>query len=829
MNISTKTPSPIQKTIQKDICYINNNKKIILYFSGKLILVNKKIIFLPFLFSFCILLKAQQPFDLLNKWGEQQPIQKIYLQLDRENYMAGETAQFKAYLSRDFFPDTANTTMYVELLDGKNSVAKSVCPVLFSSAIGSLSFPDTLTSGYYTIRSFSSGMLSQNDDYFFKKEVYIYGREKKIVQTLNDSIYIAFFPESGNLVSGLTSTVAFKATSKSGKSIDIIGNLYNSKDEEMVYLSTLHDGMGMFDFKPEAGERYYVKLKKNIRNQKYYLPEVQNKGIVVSIINELDKSSFEIKQKPSDVNFTAAYMIGQMQHHVAFKKDFTKQEELLNGIIDTKNLPSGIMQITVFNKADIPLAERLIFINNHEYILKTDVNHDTLDFSAGGRNRFFISINDTIQGQLSVSITDPNFDLRVTREHNIVSCLLLTSDLNGYIPNPAWYLSSSEDSIKNALDLLMMVNGWRRFKWTEIAKLQKIAKPNKAFISLTGKITLQDSNRPFDSKAILLMINSTTAKNKRSNLFLQTDASGEFKIDSLVLYGKNKLFFSDIRGKKSTLLDVYLDTDTLFAAMPPPVKNWWPFKNVNEITFPEIKLAYEKTQTGKGLLLNEVIVKTRKKTQLEIINEKYATGVFGGNANKTIDLVNSDEANYYMNIFDYLQTNLNGVQVANIEGEYKLYYRQASGLDNSPMTIYLDEVETDASIITSIPTNQVAMVKVYSTFIGGVGNSTGGAVAIYTKKIDDNVNSSPISNIKMYNGYTITKEFYAPDYKVSKIGLETDNRITIDWRPQIFVNNINPKIPISFYNNNRTKKFKVVVEGMTNSGKLIWLEKIIGE
>ena len=56
-----------------------------------------------------------------------------------------------------------------------------------------------------------------------------------------------------------------------------------------------------------------------------------------------------------------------------------------------------------------------------------------------------------------------------------------------------------------------------------------------------------------------------------------------------------------------------------------------------------------------------------------------------------------------------------------------------------------------------------------------------------------------------------------------------DNRITLGWRPGIFINNVNPRIPVSFYNNDRTKKFKVVVQGMTNSGKLINLEKIISD
>jgi hypothetical protein len=833
MNISTKTPSPLQKTIQKDICYINNNKKIILYFSGKLILVNKKIIFLPFLFSFCLLLKAQQPLDLLNKWGEQSPIQKIYLQLDRDNYMAGQTAQFKAYLSADFLPDTSNSSVYVALYDGTKLINKSVFPVLFSSSLGSIDFPDSLATGYYTIRSFSKGMLSQKEDYFFQRKIFINGIEKKQISTAkNDTLRVEFFPEGGNLVNDLTSTVAFKITDKNGLPVDdIVGKLYNSKNEELVYFSCLHDGMGLFDFKPLAGEKYYVKLKTNLPDKKYFLPEIQPKGIVLSIIHESNTSLFEIKQKMSDTAFVAAYMIGQMQHHVIFKKEFSKKEDFVTGSINTKNLPSGIMQITVFNKDDIPLSERLIFVNNNEYWLAADVKIDSLDFSEGGRNKFFITLKDTVQGQISVSITDPTFDVTNKRENNIISGLLLSSDINGYISNPAWYLSSNEDSVKNALDLLMMVNGWRRFKWTEIANQKKIAKSSNAFISLKGRATIEGYKKPFANKQMMLMVNSLTAKNKRSNHILETDKDGTFKIDSLILFGKNKLFFTDIIGKKSSSIDVSIDvsidTDTLFAGIPLLVKNGLSFKDEKGNYLPILKLEYDKLQKSNVLLLNEVIVNTKKKTPLEIIETKYATGVFGGFANKSIDLVNSDEAHKYMNIFDYLQTNVNGVRVVNDGPDYKLYYRQPSSSETANMTLYLDEIETDAAIIANFPPSQIGFIKVYSTFLGGTGNSQGGAISIYSKKGEDFTTLNQASNIKIYNGYTVMKEFYAPNYKLNKTGLNNDNRITIDWRPQIFINNINPKIPISFYNNNRTKKFKVVVEGMTNSGKLIWLEKMI--
>jgi len=144
-----------------------------------------------------------------------------------------------------------------------------------------------------------------------------------------------------------------------------------------------------------------------------------------------------------------------------------------------------------------------------------------------------------------------------------------------------------------------------------------------------------------------------------------------------------------------------------------------------------------------------------------------------------------------------------------------------------PMTLYLDEVETDASFISAVPAHQVALVKIYSSFVGATGNAPGGVMAIYTKKGGDFINKNGFASLSHYQGYSVIREFYAPDYQVKKEESKADSRVTLDWRPDILSNYINPSIPFSFYNNDRSKRFKVVVEGMTTSGKMICLEKII--
>ena len=104
-------------------------------------------------------------------------------------------------------------------------------------------------------------------------------------------------------------------------------------------------------------------------------------------------------------------------------------------------------------------------------------------------------------------------------------------------------------------------------------------------------------------------------------------------------------------------------------------------------------------------------------------------------------------------------------------------------------------------------------------------------LAIYTKQQSDLTNSLTTSaDIFQYKGYSIIKEFYSPDYTndiVKEKAAGQDKRITLCWQPDIIMDGTIKKVPVHFFNNDRTKSFKVVVEGITEEGKMVLIEKVI--
>jgi len=772
---------------------------------------------------------AQQPEEDLVRWAMRHPIEKIYLHFDREEYAAGETAWFKAYLSSEYLPDTISTSLQVEFSgEGLKEPQRLILPVLLGTSAGQWEIPDTLQTGMYTVYAFTPSMLKQSPDFLFKKSLWIHGRERKTNTTVKEpELQILFFPEGGNLVEGLSNSIAFKAVYDNGLPAKTRGKIYNQKGEELATLQEEHDGMGVFGLNPVAGEKYTAVITEPV-TRRVELPGAVKKGVVMSVIPHPRGNFFEIRHSAGDPVFEPAWMIGQMQHRVVFRHDFPAGKNAYEGLIDTRHLHSGILQLTVFNRQGLPLAERLCFVNNQEYLQPVILEEDTVSFSPRGRNRFRLSFTDTVQGNISISVTDADFEPTGSGDENIFSTFLLTSDLTGYVHRPAYYLSDVSDSVRSAADLLMMTHGWRRFKWTAIPRPADTATGDNVFIQLNGKVTLRGTSKPFADKALLMMINDVGGR-IRSTQMLQTRTDGSFMIDSLIFFDKKLLLFSDVKGKKSQYIDVQLREYALQRGIVWPRTQYMP----DRITRADSKLKswkaiYEEFTRAKGLMLDEVTINVKKKSPLQELDDRYTKGMFSGEATRTIDLVNTEEALPYNNIFDYLQSRVNGLTIVQDGPDYGLFYRQGptiSSMGNIPMTLFLNEIETDVSVIASIPANQVALVKLYSTFAGAWGNAPGGVLSIYTRKGKDFLGNAGRANTVYYEGYSVVKEFFSPDYATPQSADKPDNRLTLDWRPAVFINNFNPRIPFSFYNNDRTRSFRIVVAGMTAAGKLIWMEK----
>jgi hypothetical protein len=136
----------------------------------------------------------------------------------------------------------------------------------------------------------------------------------------------------------------------------------------------------------------------------------------------------------------------------------------------------------------------------------------------------------------------------------------------------------------------------------------------------------------------------------------------------------------------------------------------------------------------------------------------------------------------------------------------------------------------DVSLLANVNVNDIALVKVFRPpFMGGFGGGAGGAIAVYTKKGGDNAGDPTIRGFERMKkaGYSLVKEFYSPDYAVKKeVHALPDKRLTLFWSPYITVDSITHASTIHFYNNDFSKHFRIVVEGIAADGRVGRAEQV---
>ena len=149
-----------------------------------------------------------------------------------------------------------------------------------------------------------------------------------------------------------------------------------------------------------------------------------------------------------------------------------------------------------------------------------------------------------------------------------------------------------------------------------------------------------------------------------------------------------------------------------------------------------------------------------------------------------------------------------------------------------PVTIFLDNTSTSIGNLQGLFMSEVAMIKFYETGFFGTGTtSSGGTIAVFMKRGDDlGQKESQPANLPFFtvNGYSVSKEFYRPDYSVPNLAPVTSDRSsTLYWNPAVRPSGNDQKINIDYYTNDLPGKIRIVAEGFDAAGKLIHLEKII--
>jgi hypothetical protein len=223
--------------------------------------------------------------------------------------------------------------------------------------------------------------------------------------------------------------------------------------------------------------------------------------------------------------------------------------------------------------------------------------------------------------------------------------------------------------------------------------------------------------------------------------------------------------------------------------------------------------------------LQEVVVKTKAKSNVQLLDEKYASGLFSGGDGYSFDLGEDGKIAGGIDILTFLQGRVAGLMISGSGSGATLNWRGAVP------DLYLNEMRAQVDMIQGVSIQDIAFVKVFRPpFFGSMGGGAGGAIAIYTKKGSDGRKADPNAKGLEYTilgGYSRFKEYASPNYDKPEPSFDPDNRTTLLWSPFVLTNKKSPRIKLNFFNNDFSKKFLLVLEGVNSEGKLVRVVKAI--
>lgn len=833
------------------------------------------------------------PVDSLSSRLEKQtslfPHEKLYVQIDKPLYIAGEDIWFRAHLTDAYSgkPSTTSRYIYAELISPADSVMKRVkIKPEHDAYCGHIPLGEDIPAGDYQLRFYTRFMENQGDDYFFRRTIKIgdllsalyrtealfeYEKNNKKVHielsfmdtetdtpirpdririTGNDETRIfkadddgsvrlslktptdkkskvlyleydysgkfhkeyifipypddfevSFLPEGGNIPKGKQTQIAFKALNAEGLGEDIKGFLINEKGDTISSFQSKHLGMGSFLFNADKEEKYRVVCKNGKGIEKRYeLPAATN-SVALQARWHRDNLYVSVNKAADYVVEKPLYVVLQCRGRFLGVSVWNDNQEYL--LLKKEDLLTGVNQLLLVDAAMNPLSERLVFNLNEKDLAGIAFETDKNNYKQREQVNIFVKFSDTenrlLPADVSISVTDNN-DVTPDTHTNILSTLLVTSELKGYIESPACYFKDRELTTLTNLDLLMMTQGWSRYNIPEVLQ-GKFDKPDKQpeleqVISGTVKGGLLmdrgTANYPVTLIAAAESIYGTTT----------TDKNGCFYFNGFETRDSTRFVLQGNTKQGGDRVELKINPEEF-----PIGRYTTPFsKKMDLETEENLFVEYQKKADKQFTVVNgmRMIYLGEVSVTAKSLVKRGKSSFSSPHFNKIITLEQIEEV-HVINTYDLL----------------KRFNAENAG------TILLDEVQIRLEDLLRIPVSDIEEIEIMkgpeAGVFFGLGDS-GKALFVTTKKGEFHEFNEMNYNIKSITplGFQVSKEFYSPQYqtKAQKENSLPDLRTTIYWNPSVKTPE-DGGVNVMFYTSDASTTYSVVIEGITDEGHLI--------
>jgi len=821
----------------------------------------------------------------LNNFSKYVQEEKVYLHFDNTSYYQGDNIWFKCYVENSDLNGgpRLSKTLYVDLLNpGGEIIDKRILKIEDGQCHGEFSLVRLpFYSGFYEVRAYTKYMLNFGEDAVFSRLLPVFDRpkvegdfeEKNILNygmgrypivreelKKERKVNLKFFPEGGDFVRGIESQVAFEVTDEYGNPLEITGTVINEKKEEITQFSVTREGRGVFSYTPDNDKRRAV-IDYEGRTYQFDMPTALLQGVVLKIDNLSYTDSIEItlqKNKETlDCMIGAAVLgRGKLQDYCIFD---VSGDEVVRFKMDKTKLPSGVSQIVLFDVHGEIICDRLIFINQKRELIDIKSKTEKSTYEPHELVEMEFSVTDRsenpVPAAFSLSVKDGMNE--IDYKHNIMTHFLLMSEIKGYVRNPSYYFESDDNQRRAELDLLMMVQGWRRHMWGQMARVKPMDfkyLPEQG-IETHGQVVsyVRGIPQPKVSVDMLLLKNDEEYNGGFIESF-ETDSLGRFTFVSDV-YDKWYMTLSvKVKGKAR---DHRIIFDRFFSPNPRKYRYTEMHADaIEEENAVDDEIVEAEMIMDYGAEMDSILMAQRKFAEKlgidERIHQLREVEVVAKKRSREADILNNrskslayydvgaeldymeDQSKFIGNDIHELMINMNenfsrpvsySVQDSTEESlKYKtklplfvINYERTLATEDEYFKYKNLRVEAIKSIYINESLPIICQYADPNMIPFHVASLYGCVVFIetYPNEMIPTEAGKGVRKTKLEGYSSPIKEFYNPDYSV--LSPEPDYRRTLYWNPSVTPDE-DGKAKILFYNNSTCKNFSISAETITSQG-----------
>lgn len=718
-----------------------------------------------------------------------------YLHLNKTTFLKGEDIWFQSYVFEQnlnkLHPTTSN--LYVSIFDELgNQKEQHLIHIKNGVGYGNITIDSTFNKENYYIKASTNWMRNFNEDNSFIQKISILtdqNNNKTDPPLSSDAFYeFKLFPEGGHLLANTINNIGILVKDANNKGLKIDdGKIKNDSGVIIGQFTTNALGFANVNIPVKSKEIYSFEVtlpNGTTLTEKTSLPDDIGITLNTKILDDYCVLNFLTNNASLEKLNTKRYrvLIHNTRNFKNYFFNFNNKDKTYAVILQKKELPKGIIIVTIFNEDNVPVIERLLFNEFEDFSKQLLIN----TYKVENDSMIATLTNNSSETLVLSSSFLPAYTKACKPAHSIITQTILKPYIKGVIENPQYYFNNSKQNYKD-LDLLLLTQGWSKYSWDNIYN-----NPPKNNFNFEQGIDIKiHLNKPLREKQSILVFSP------KNNILRELSPNNDpYVIKNSFIKKQTDLQFS-LKQSRNPLQVMpvlsYSNSKILDHLNPDYLRVKYSVLEDKELISPNINIDDFIKDTE---VLDEVVIVGKKK------HANNATGY--STALRKIDIDNAIYSGY--TLIDFLRPIY--MRYYNSKSPLKYFY-----LDNRNITDNL----TVLSAITMDEVREVRLGRIPTGFYLGEYFAREVHIFTYSNKEYNTLNIDSIT-IKTSLGFEEEKEYYIPKYP-SYFDKTFKEFGAIYWKPNITIeanSSVNIKLPILSQD-----KIKIFIEGVSESGELI--------